>query len=100
MDYRLDENCSTSTQTTEGESDRDYTYEEGNGQNFKWTAESFDDFCRELNLSKVLTKRYIAMLKVEHYLKIKLSTVSNRHINERSKDVNAFLTNFEDFDYR
>ena len=35
LDYRLEENCSTSTQTTEGESDRDYTYEEANRQNFK-----------------------------------------------------------------
>ena len=77
MDCRLEENCSTSTQTTEGKSDRDYTYEEANGQNFKWTAESFDDFCRELNLSKVLYKRCIAMLKVDQDLKIKLSAVSN-----------------------
>ena len=39
------------------------------------------------------------MLKVYQDLKIKLSAVSNKHINERSKDVNAFFTNFEDFAY-
>ena len=41
----------------------DVDYEEDNIENFEWSVETFNDFCRELNLSKFMSKNAFECLK-------------------------------------
>ena len=50
------------SQSSEGDNDTDFVYEESNSNRFKWSVASFKNFCRELNLSKLMSKKCLAML--------------------------------------
>ena len=90
---------STSSDTQSSEHENDCLYEETNREPFEWSADLFNDFCKELNLSKIMSKKCLAMLKKDQDLKKKLSVVTVRHINDRSNDVKAFLSQSEDFSF-
>jgi len=68
-------------------------------EDFKWSMDSFNDFCRELNLSKLLSRKCLTMLKKDHDIQKKLTSVTIRKVNERSKDIAAFFSNSGNFVY-
>ena len=66
-------------------------------EDFKWSMDSFNDFCRELNLSKFLSRKCLTMLKKYHDIRKKLTSVKAKIVNDRSKGIAAFFSNSVDF---
>lgn len=89
-DYRSD--CESFGEESENDSDH-------NHNDFKWSMKSFNDFCKELKLSKSMSKKCLSMLRKDPYLKKNLHEVTFREINHRSKDVQAFFTKTDEFVY-
>ena len=64
-----------------------------------WSRDSFNDFCRELNPSKKMSKKCLTMLKQDPDLNKKLSGVTIREINAWSKDAIGLFSKNEDFSF-
>ena len=71
-------------ETFEGASVTDYHDKVSDNKDFKWSMDSFNDFCRELNLSKFLSGKCLTMLKKDHNIRKKLTSSTARIVNDRS----------------
>jgi len=64
----------------------DFDYEEFNNEDFKWSMASSNDFCLELNISKLISSKCLAMFKIDQDLNKNLKGVTVIKVNQRSKD--------------
>ena len=60
---------STSSDTQSSEHENNCFYEETKREPFEWSAYLFNDFCKELNLSKIMSKKCLPMLKKDQVLR-------------------------------
>lgn len=99
LQYETRESSNTDSQSVIEIDVTDVDYEEDNIENFEWSVETFNDFCRELNLSKFMSKKCLRMLKKDSDLKTKLMSIKNRHVNDRSKYAIGFFSNSDDITF-
>ena len=86
---------SCSTQSTECDSDIEFVNKKAKFRHFEWSRDSFN----ELNLSKKMSKKCLTILKQDPDLNKKLSGVTIRQINERSKDAIGLFSKNEAFSF-
>ena len=75
-----DQPTASHSQSSEGDSDTDFVYEESNSKDFKWDGESFNDFFRELNFSNLMFKKSLSMLKKDPDLKKKCLLILRQQV--------------------
>lgn len=61
--------------------------EEAEDNKFEWTTNAYHDFCRELKLSKNMSKKCLRMLKKDPVIKQKMTSINRRHIEERNNEI-------------
>jgi len=100
LDDRPDATSTASnSQSPTDQSETDFVDEGASTGHFNWSLESFNDFCRELRLSKLLSMKCLGMLKEDPDLKKKLSAVTVRQVKQRSQDVIDMFSKSGDFTY-
>jgi len=62
---------------------------------FEWSMDTFNDFCRELNLTRRKSKKCLQMLRKDSIIKSKLANISMRQIDSRN---HAFIPLFSNVD--
>ena len=73
---------------THGNLSGDSEYLPPDENNFNpWTTSDYEDFCRELNLSKSTSIKCLRMLKSDPDFKNKLSSIKNHHIKKRNNEL-------------
>ena len=69
----------------------DYEPSDDVGNSFQWSKSTFNDFCRELNLSQRQSLKCLSMLRKDNYLKQELKNISTQLIKHRSETFRLFF---------